>query len=238
MPMFAQMVSGKYMCVKKTDGSVDRYDIAKVKEVYYGYFVDCPVSGKVDGYGYVDLGLPSGLKWATMNVGAVDGKDYGGTCFAWGEIAPAFDNDYADINCKAYGKYDSQLREQGVIDAKGKLTAKYDAATQNWSKNWRMPTDAEFDELIKNCIWTWTSFGDVNGYKVASKVNNNWIFLPAAGHRYGNNNYNVGSKGYYLSSTIYKYDTYNAYCLYLDSSSKNVNSSDRRTGRNIRPVTE
>ena len=86
------------------------------------------VSGKVDVYDYVDLGLPSGLKWATMNVGAKDVNDYG-IPFAWGETSPTAK--YISSNCKAYGKSSSSLKTSGVIDANGNLTADYDAATQD-----------------------------------------------------------------------------------------------------------
>ena len=36
---------------------------------------------------WVDLGLPSGLLWATCNVGANSPEDYG-DYFAWGETQP------------------------------------------------------------------------------------------------------------------------------------------------------
>lgn len=36
---------------------------------------------------WIDLGLPSGTLWATMNVGASSPEDYG-DYFAWGETSP------------------------------------------------------------------------------------------------------------------------------------------------------
>ena len=192
-------------------------------------------SGKVDGYAYVDLGLPSGLKWATMNVGAKEENDYG-THFAWGEIAPAPDNNYLSPNCKAYNITSSALKTSGVLDANGNLTADYDAATQNWSENWRMPTKAEFDELLNNCTWTWTSLGGVNGYKVESGWNGNWIFLPAAGYRHSTSSSDVGSYGSYWSSTVDEDSNTSADRLYFYSGKKYSDYNSRFYGRTVRPV--
>ncbi len=198
-----------------------------------------PGNGVLNGYEYVDLGLPSGTKWATMNVGASKNNDYG-TYFAWGEIAPAPSNNYSSANCKAYGKSYAQLSELGIIRSATKpyLTAEYDAATANWGEGWRMPTKADFDELLNECLWTKTEIGGVSGYRVESaKVYNaNWIFLPCAGFHYTSSN-SVGSKGYYWSSTAL-FDT-SAYSLYFDSISKDVgNHFYRNNGCTVRPVTE
>ena len=66
-----------------------------------------------------------------------------------------------------------------------------------------MPTTDEFTELRENCIWTWTTLNDINGYEVKSKTNNNSIFLPAAGYRNdGGSTSEVGS-GYYWSGLLY-----------------------------------
>jgi hypothetical protein len=78
--------------------------------------------------------------------------------------------------------------------------AQHDPATANWGSNWRMPTKAELQELMENCKWEFTG----NGYKVSSTVkdNNNSIFLPAAGYRYGGDWYGNGNAGYYASGEI------------------------------------
>lgn len=157
----------------------------------------------LDGHDYVDLGLPSGLKWATMNVGAQSITDFG-TYFAWGETAPAPRIDYSEANCKVNDESSSSMKSRGVI-ANDELTAKYDAATQNWGKNWEMPSESQFYELMVNCRWTWTTLDGVKGYKVESKVpgNTNWIFLPAGGYYDGTSSKSVGSGGHYWTSTCY-----------------------------------
>ncbi|MCF0197473.1 MAG: hypothetical protein HUK03_09675, partial [Bacteroidaceae bacterium] len=96
--------------------------------------------GKINGHEYVDLGLPSGLKWATCNVGASRPEDYGGY-FAWGETSSK--GSYSESNSVTYNVSVSQLRSSGVIGSDGSLTPAYDAARANWGGSWRMPTAAE-----------------------------------------------------------------------------------------------
>lgn len=163
-------------------------EIADLKREIYrlktgNYFMPS-VSGTVDGHDYVDLGLPSGLKWATMNVGAKEVSDYGSR-FAWGEVTPTSyeknDCGEKDTDYKFLGKVPGELRSMGVVDGNANLTPDYDAATQNWGENWRMPTLADFSELIDNCTCTMAQLDGVNGFKFESKQegNNNCIFLPS-----------------------------------------------------------
>lgn len=172
-------------------------------------------------YEYVDLGLPSGLKWATHNIGATTPEEYG-NYYAWGEVLPK--NTYTEANSLTYGK--------SMNDISG---TEYDAATVNWGGDWRMPTRAEQQELLLNCTWTWTTQNGVNGYKVTSKINGNSIFLPAAGYRDGSSLYDAGSYGYYWGST--PYDS-NAFNLVFHSSNHYTSSYDRNRGRSVRPVVE
>ncbi|MBR5532185.1 MAG: T9SS C-terminal target domain-containing protein, partial [Bacteroidales bacterium] len=127
---------------------------------------------------YVDLGLPSGIKWATCNVGANSPEDYG-DYFAWGETEP---KDYYDWSTYKYcnGSYDIMTKyftdsDYGTVDNKTTLELTDDAAHVNWGGNWRMPTKAEQDELrnTDNCTWEWTTLNGVEGYKVISKKNGN-----------------------------------------------------------------
>lgn len=78
--------------------------------------------------------------------------------------------------------------------------ANHDPATANWGNNWSMPTAEQFQELLDNCTWEFTG----NGYKVTSKAegNNNSIFLPAAGFRFGDKWYGNGNAGYYATGEI------------------------------------
>ena len=173
---------------------------------------------KYNGHKYVDLGLS--VKWATCNIGASSPSDYG-DYFAWGEdeTKSTYDKD----NSSTYGRTNYTFR---------------DAAKKKWGGTWRMPTADEFQELLDNCTWTWTTQGSHYGYRVTSKKNGNSIFLPAAGGRYGSSLSNDGTGGYYWSSTPYaSYSNY-AYYLYFCSSGRGVYYSYRCYGRSVRPVSE
>ena len=194
--------------------------------------------GKVNGYAYVDLGLS--VKWATMNVGATSPEDYG-DYFAWGETEPKeeyswetykwCDGDFNDLT-----KYCSRS-DFGIVDNKTKLEPEDDAATVNWGDAWRMPTKAEFDELIENCTWTWTTQNGVDGYTVTSNTNGKSIFLPAAGYRYETFSDEVGTFGYYWSSL---HDNANfqhiSHNIYFAESEVDKDSDSRYYGNSIRPV--
>ena len=189
-----------------------------------------------NGYEYVDLGLPSGLKWATCNVGASSPEEYG-NYYAWGETGTK--STYTEDNSLTDGLSISELQSQGYIDNEGNLTSSHDAATANWGGSWRMPTKDEQRELLDNCEWEWTTQNDVNGCKVTGP-NGNSIFLPAAGYRYGSSLSSDGYDGYYWSSTpdVSYFDDY-AYCLYFYYGGEYVDwYYNRIYGLTIRPITE
>ena len=195
----------------------------------------------------VDLGLPSGLKWASWNVGASVPEEYG-DYFAWGETVPKEDYDWSTYKwCNgAYNKltkycnyYSSFWDSTEPIDNKTTLDLEDDAARANWGGSWRMPTDAECTELRNNCTWTWTTQNGVNGRLVTSKTNSNSIFLPAAGYRYGTRLYDVGSDGSYWSSSLSTGGPDDAYDVYFLSGDVYWGDyGDRCGGFSVRPVSE
>ncbi len=195
-----------------------------VKIFYEAYFNEPYIRIDYNGHDYVDLGLPSGLKWATCNVGADSPSDYG-DYLAWGEINPK--SDYSDSNCKTLYK--------NISDFSG--NPEYDAASARWGGNWRMPTYSELRELRDNCQWAWTMVDGQSGYKVTGP-NGNSIFLPAAGYALGSSFNNVGSGGYYWSSTPDESSTFRAYELNFSSSGVGIYSSRRNCGQSVRPVSE
>ena len=181
-------------------------------------------------HGYVDLGLSSGLKWATCNVGANAPEDYG-YYFAWGEVEPK-----TTYNWDTYKYYDdSNLTKYTSNDSKTVLDPEDDAATANWGGAWRMPTKAEQDELRNNCTWTWISQNGVNGYKVTGP-NGNSIFLPAAGYMLEGSLFNAGSYGYYWSSSLSTDYPSSAYDVGFDSGYVDWYYDDRYYGFTVRPV--
>ena len=154
-----------------------------------------------NGHEYVDLGLPSGLKWATWNVGASAPEEYG-DYFAWGEIGPKSDYSWLTYKFRVSGvNYGNVKFNKYCTDNKTTLDQEDDAAHVNWGGCWRMPTNSEWNELQENCCWTWTAQNGVKGRLVTSKTNSNSIFLPAAGFRGDTNLYDTGSDGYYWSSS-------------------------------------
>ncbi len=181
-------------------------------------------SGILNGHKYVDLGLPSGLKWATCNVGASLPEQYG-DYYAWGEIDTK--SEYTKDNSKTYGK--------SMSDISG--NAMYDVACAKWGGSWRLPTKEEFKELRQKCKWEWTTQNGKKGYKVFGP-NGNSIFLPATGYRFGSSLYYAGEYGYCWVSTPYESDDSYTYYLIFDSSSHDVDWCRRYDGRSVRPVSE
>ena len=198
-----------------------------------------PTTGTINGYDYVDLGLS--VKWATKNVGASSPSDYG-DYFAWGETQTKYN--YTWENCfdclarNGWGTDDGWSTYK--IGGKTSIspTSGHDTARKNWGGTWRIPTNAEFEELCEKCYWTWTSQDGHNGYLVTSKTNGNSIFLPAADCRFDTNSSSVGKIGYYWSSTLGSY-SYSARCLRFYSSDRYMDDCCcRRFGLSVRPVTE
>ena len=186
----------------------------------------CEPDGEIAGHYYVDLGLPSGVKWATCNVGASSPEDYG-DYFAWGETSPKAE----------YSWENSVTNGEEMSDISG--YAQYDAATANWGGSWRMPTKEQMEELVEHCEWEWTQVNGVNGAKVIGP-NGSCIFLPAAGFRDGSSFFHDGYDGFYWSSTPYDYyyDLNYAYNLYFITGDEDVNLSYRYYGLTVRPITE
>ena len=181
---------------------------------------------------YVDLGLPSGLLWATFNVGADSPEDYG-DYFAWGETTP---KDTYDWSTYQYGDGNTFTKYTGS-DGLTTLLPEDDAATANWGPDWRMPTEEEWQELYNNTTVTWTTQNGVSG-RLFTASNGNSLFLPAAGYRdYSNLSY-AGMWGEYWSSSLDTGDPGYAWNFYFGSDNYNYNmgSSHRYYGFTVRPV--
>ena len=181
-------------------------------------------TGTIAGHEYVDLGLS--VMWATCNVGAGSPEDYG-EYYAWGETKTK--SSYDEGNCATYGK--------SIGDIGG---TSRDVARVKWGSPWRMPTKAEFDELLNtaNCTWEWTTLNGKKGYKVTSRKDDNSIFLPAAGWRYGTSLDRTDSWGDYWISTPYESYTQSAYYLHFNGSLRDTDWLGRYFGYSVRPVAE
>ncbi|MBO7629202.1 MAG: hypothetical protein J6S87_04570 [Bacteroidales bacterium] len=190
---------------------------------------------------YVDLGLPSGLLWATCNVGADTPEDYG-DYFAWGEISTKSTYNwntyqYCMGSSTTMTKYCSKsiYGYNGFTDDLTTLLPEDDAATANWGSDWRMPTKEEWQELYQNTTHTWTTQNGVNG-RLFTASNGNSFFLPAAGYRAVGGLSGAGSFGYYCSSSLDTGSPSNARGFYLDSIYYDMGSGNRYYGLSVRGV--
>jgi hypothetical protein len=167
----------------------------------------------------IDLGLS--VRWASCNVGAASPEEYGGY-YGWADPTGL----KTSTNVDDYPSANPPSRISGT---------EYDIARAKWGGTWRMPTQAEQQELIDSCTWAWTTQNGQNGYKVTGK-NGNSIFLPAAGLRNGTDMHYVGTGGYYWSGTLNWSDVNRAYYSYFGSDYHNVGAYDRSYGFSVRPV--
>ena len=170
---------------------------------------------QIKEYEYVDLGLPSGLKWAKCNVGAEKETDYG-DYFQWGDINDKTNYDCSwesykygdDLNLSKYNTENNGYKNvyRGTIDNKITLDLEDDAARANMGGNWRMPTDAEIRELVNNTYNEWIenfNGSGVNGRKFTSKTDKSkYIFIPASGYRLGSSFRGQGRGGDIWSSSL------------------------------------
>ena len=188
-------------------------------------------NGYINGHEWVDLGLS--VKWATCNVGATSPEEYG-DYFAWGETSAK--SSYDGDNSLTYDKSNYALRLHGIIDPRGIISKRYDAANVNWGASWRMPTKDEIDELVNKCKWHRTTLGGKAGYRVTG-ANGNSIFLPAAGIRFGASLRSAGDYGGYWGSSVYDSTIY-AYGLSTPGGYRHVERGSRFYGLSVRPVSE
>ena len=194
-------------------------------------------------YEYVDLGLPSGLKWAKCNIGATSETDYG-DYFQWGSVIPntadecnwehaPFNNGLNTYNEEYFNDHKSEW-----LDDNNNLKPEFDAATHILGGDWKMPTKAEFQELLDNTTNKWfTNYKGtgVNGREFTGS-NGNSIFIPAAGHYDKGSVYNVGSYGYVWSSSLNASRPNFAWGLSFGSDRCLMYNSNRYNGQSVRGV--
>ena len=190
-------------------------------------------------HAYVDLGLPSGLLWATCNVGANAPEEYG-DYFAWGETLSkdVYDESSYQYNMdNALTKYCNNVDfgYNGFTDNLTTLLPEDDAATVNWGVNWRMPTKAEWQELYNNTTCEWTIQNNVYGLLFTAS-NGASLFLPAAGSRWNSGLTDAGYNGVYWSSSLFMDDPNYAWDFYFFSDDYDMDYGSRNFGFSVRPV--
>ncbi|MBQ3738415.1 MAG: hypothetical protein IKG81_16305 [Bacteroidales bacterium] len=201
--------------------------------------------GTYNGHEYVDLGLPSGLLWATCNVGADAPEEYG-DYFAWGETTPKDTynwSTYQYVYMDRLTKYcsASSYGYNGFTDNLTVLQPSDDAATANWGSGWCMPTRAQWEELLQNTTNTWITQDGVNG-RLFIATNGNTLFLPAAGYRWDGGLYYAGNAGDYWSSSLSTGRPRSAWSFGFDSGYYGMNSGGGRgygpSVRAVRPASQ
>ena len=195
----------------------------------------------------VDLGLPSGTKWADINLGAAVPTDYG-AYYAWAETHPKvtyWTNTYKWVNeDEKLTKYcvstwPERWNGEGEPDDIRVLMPEDDAAIACWGEGWQIPTMKDCEELIKCCEWTWyDDYEDtgISGYLVEG--NNASIFLPAGGFVYDFGSPTQGNlHGYYWTRNLDSNPTCAKTFEFYDGANADAsNSLHRYNGALIRPV--
>lgn len=249
---WAQKVTTSVMKVQLENGAIKEFTLNPNMQVTWEQIE----------HEYVDLGLPSGVVWATCNLGASRPED-GGYFYAWGEtehyyISLTLKPEYKVVwkkamqngyNPRTYCNADQFVEWNPVpYDENGNLKPEHDAAHVNWGGQWRIPTHEEMEELFNNCYWSYIqNYNDsgMSGYLVTSQIEgytDKSIFFPINGYFNGTTYYD-GDKycGMYWTAThgvkvvAPTYERY-ADAIELTASKRKFNPGYRHPGYSIRPV--
>lgn len=218
------------------------------RTTYYGgtkSFTTATHTFNSNGHEYVDLGLPSGTMWATMNVGASKPEEIG-DFYAWGETTTK--TSFTTDNYQWQGLSIDELISRGVVSEKPNgsyyngtayvdyiLTASYDVATKKWGGDWRMPTGLEILELEEYTNITKSTQNGVDGFLLTSTKNRNSIFLPAT------NSYSDYYTFKSWGSELNPYYNSRAASISISTYSSGMNNiyyphNERYSGLTVRPV--
>ena len=146
--MFAQYTMAQKFVVYNKSGQTVEYQTADVDSIVFVEASTEPVNPNPYNHQYVDLGLPSGTKWAVCNLGAEDDDPEAvGDYYAWGETTPK--ETFSKTN---YKWWDAENQRYTKYNTGGSLEPEDDAATVNWGSGWSTPTEEQWTELIMNAI--------------------------------------------------------------------------------------
>lgn len=183
---------------------------------------------EVDYVEPIDLGLS--VNWANFNVGAMS-PEKAGNYYSWGETE--IKKSYA-WNTYKFGIDWGHLTKYCEKDGLSMLELSDDAAHVNWGRAWRMPTYEEMQELIQKCSWTYVTQKGAEGQLVTAP-NGNSIFLPANGKISSSDVINIGTAGYYWTSSLDP-NNVNIACYLTFTEKEVIIGTDRNDGMAIRPV--
>jgi hypothetical protein len=256
--LFASLLCVAYIAVAQlklyvyqNDGTRTEFVASTVDSIAFSTITDRPDQpddpikpvDPTNGHEYVDLGLPSGTKWASRNIGATAVGDYG-NYYSWGETQTKQSYTWSTYtlgtDSTSLTKYNFHSK-QGVVDNRLRLQLADDAANANWGGKWRMPTRAEWQELLENCSWAWGSQPAsngffINGYLITGPSGNS-IFLPASGYKQDKLVQQPGVDAFYATSEILRsYFPDEQVSFYINNSTKRLDTQYRQLGLPVRPV--
>lgn len=177
---------------------------------------------------WVDLGLPSGLKWRRFNIGA-NSPEEPGLFFSWGNVEGHAIGSGYDFSQETYNG-------TPAASISSDLSASEDAASVILGGACRMPTSVEYEELVDNTNRLWTTYNGVPGVLLTSKSNGEVIFFPANGRYDGTAIVNPGN-GFYWSKSYSGGEAAFGFNFNQNTVSPH-NTNPRRYGFNIRAVLE
>lgn len=211
-----------------------------------GVYAECTVTVSFpneNGHEYVDLGLPSGIMWATCNIGAENGSpsDYG-SFYAWGEISTK--SEYTKANYLFYGQVvqeDQKVTKilryctneaDGTADGRVRLDPADDAARQAWGGRWRIPTRAEWEELLNNTSWSEDTFTRT----FTNRESGASITIRKAGFK--GTSWIKANSHYYWTSELKTTENWRGYVLWIGNKEGKIEIADmnRELGTPIRAV--
>lgn len=178
---------------------------------------------------YVDLGLPSGTLWATMNIGAKKITEVGNK-FAWGEIIPNVGGSYDNYK---WGTSDTNITKYNETDGKYILDDEDDAAYVMFGQGWSLPTPDDWVELHNTSYCGWNSYGTIGNIYI-SKINNKSILIPYISSS-NNHDIDLWSSYGYQGSQCY-YANILEYGVFSGNASASVKYAHKYTLYPIRPV--
>lgn len=212
-----------------TDKGVEKKDTIEVWRIDQISFIADTVATLTDTPDTLDFGLS--VRWADRNLGAASPKDPG-RLIGWG------DTTLTNYSKKLqYFPIENGLNGNYLNNIYG---TQYDVAAKKWDDKWHMPSQAEMQELIDACEWTWVNVdNDSVGFVGTLKTDETkTIFLPVTGYREGESiNEELKANGYYWTGSLG--ETSNAWGMTFVSTSEKPSLSKylRYLGLAIRPVT-
>ena len=222
-PFWWEAIDSPSLLLSCYDGDECIFTIEDLKQ-----FTSNPSSCPDDNHPHaIDLGLPSGTKWACCNVGATIPEERGGY-YAWGETEE-----------KSEYSWDTYIYCDGTCETCHNLGndiagTQYDVAHVKWGGSWVMPSQEQILELVNKCSFSWVKTNGLRG-ALFTGPGGGTIFLPEADFRWNEFLECPMPGGYYWSSTQSPYPG-DAYRLCFDSWGGGFGGNERGHGLTVRPV--